>query len=136
MPQTEVPTPEESPQLEAGGSGKSLPTEMALNSECVLETTCRILECIHTLHLQTMHEMGSVRELDRTLAQTLMAEFVGLQLIVGEHFTKSLIALHTDLEASCEMLVSDIVRTVDLHPDDPASRQVRASLKSSSRPPH
>ena len=57
-----------------------------------------------------------------------MAEFVRLQLIVGEDFTKSLIALHTDLEASCEVLVSDIVRTLDLHPDDLASRQVKAAL--------
>ena len=58
-----------------------------------------------------------------------MAEFARLQLIVSEDFTKSLIALCTDLEASCEMLVSDIVRTVDLHPDDPASCQVRAALQ-------
>ena len=127
--QTEAPTPGESPQLEAGGSGKTLPTEIAPNSEHVLETTCRILECIHALHLQTMHEMGSVQELGRTLARTLIAEFARLQLIVGEDFTKSLIALCTDLEASCETLVSDIVRTVDLHPDDPASRQVRAALQ-------
>ena len=75
-----------------------------------------------------MHEMGSVREMDRTLAQTLMAEFVRLQLIVGEDFTKSLIALCTDLEASCEALMSDIARTMDLHPDDPMSRQVKAAL--------
>ena len=131
--QTEAPTPGESPQLEAGGSGKILPTEMAPNSECVLKTTHSILEYIHALHLQTMHEMGSVQELDRTLARTLMAEFVRLQLIVSEDFTKSLIALHTDLEASCEMLVSDIVRTVDLHPDDPASRKVRAALQKSQQ---
>ena len=58
-----------------------------------------------------------------------MAEFARLQLIVGQDFTKSLIALCTDLEASCEMLMSDIVRTVDLHPDDPVSRQVRAALQ-------
>ena len=58
-----------------------------------------------------------------------MAEFARLQLIVGEDFTKSLIALHTDLEASCEVLVSDIVRTLNLHPDDPASRQVKAALQ-------
>ena len=127
--QTEAPTPGESPQLEAGGSGKALPTEMAPNREHVLETTRRILECIQALHLQTMHEMGSMLELDRTLAQTLMAKFARLQLIVSEDFTKSLIALHTDLEASCETLVSDIVRMVDLHPDDLASRQVRAALQ-------
>ena len=58
-----------------------------------------------------------------------MAEFVRLQLIVGEDFTKSLIALCTDLEASGEMLMSDIVRTVDLHPNDPVSCQVRAALQ-------
>ena len=75
-----------------------------------------------------MHKMGSMREVDWTLAQTLMAEFVRLQLIVGEDFTKSLIALCTDLEASCEALMSDIVRTMDLHPDDPTSRQVKAAL--------
>ena len=76
-----------------------------------------------------MHEIGSMREVDRTLAQTLMAKFVRLQLIVGEDFTKSLIALCTDLEASCEVLMSDIVRTMDLHPDDPTSHQVKAALQ-------
>ena len=75
-------------------------------AEQVLETTCGILECIHALHLQTMHEMGSMREVDRTLAQTLMAKFVRLQLIVGEDLTKSLMALRSDLEASCAALVS------------------------------
>ena len=75
-----------------------------------------------------MHEMGNVREVDRTLARTLMAEFVRLQLVVGEDLTKSLMALCTDLEASCEELVSDIARTMDLHPNDPASHQVKAAL--------
>ena len=128
MSQTEAPTSEEPPELEAGGSGKALLTKMAPDRERVLETTHEILGRIHTLHLQTMHEMGSVREVDRTKARTLMAEFVRLQLIVGEDFTKSVIALHTDLEASCEVLMSDIARTMDLHPDDPASRQVKAAL--------
>ena len=58
-----------------------------------------------------------------------MAKFARLQLIVGEDFTKSLIALRTDLEASCEVLMSDIVRTMDLHPDDPTSCQVKAALQ-------
>ena len=66
--QTEAPTPGEPPELEAGGSGKVLPTKMAPNRERVLETTRGILEHIHALHLQIMHEMGSVREVDRTLA--------------------------------------------------------------------
>ena len=73
--------------------------------------------------------MGSVRELDRTLAQMLMAEFARLHLIIGEDFTKSLIALRTDLEASGEVLVSDIAKTLNLHPDDPASLQMKTTLK-------
>ena len=81
------------------------------------------------LHHQTMHEMGSMRELDQTLAQTLLAKSARVQLIIGEDFTKSLIALCTDLEASCKVLLSDIARTLNLHPDDPASRQVKATLQ-------
>ena len=91
----------------------------APNRERVLEATCRILERFHTLHLQTMHEMGGVRGVDRALARTLLAEFVRLQLVVGEDFTKSLMALRTDLDASCVALVSDIGRIMDLHLDDP-----------------
>ena len=60
-----------------------------------------------------------------------MVESVRLQLIIGEDFTKSLIALHTDLEASCEVLVSDIAKTLNLHPNDPASLQVKTTLKKS-----
>ena len=52
-----------------------------------------------------------------------------LQLIIGEAFTKSLIALRTNLEASCEVLLSDIASTLYLHPDDPASHQVKATLQ-------
>ena len=127
--QAEAPTSEEPPELEVGGSGKALPTKMAPNRERVLETTCEILERIHALHLQTMHKMESVREVDQTLARTLMAKFERLQLIVGEDFTKSLVTLQTDLEASCEVLMSGIVRTMDLHPNDPASHQVKAALQ-------
>ena len=58
-----------------------------------------------------------------------MAEFVRLQLIVGEDLTRSLMALRTDLEESCKALVSDITRTIDLHHDDPAYGQVRAALR-------
>ena len=37
--------------------------------------------------------------------------------------------LHTDLGASSEVLLSDIVKTLDLHPNNPASCQVRAILQ-------
>ena len=125
---TEAPTPGGSPQPESGGSGAALPIKTAPHREQVLEATGEILAHVHTLCLQTMHKMGSMQELDRTLAQTLLAESARLHLIIDEDFTKSLIALCTDLEASCEVLLSDIAKTLNLHPDDPASLQVKATL--------
>ena len=126
---TKAPTPGESPQLEAGGSGAALQPKTAPHRERVLEAAHEILACVHTLHLQTMHEMGSVQELDQTLARTLLAEAVRAQLIIGEDFTKSLITLCTDLEASCDVLLSDIARTLNLHPNDSVSHQVKATLQ-------
>ena len=61
---TEAPTPRESPQPEAGGSGVALLIETIPHRERVLETTHEILANVHTLHLQTMHEMASMWELD------------------------------------------------------------------------
>ena len=126
---TEAPTPGESPQIEAGSSGKALPIKTAPHRERVLESMCEILAHVHALCLQTVHEMGSVRELDQILAQTLLAESARVQLIIGEDFTKSLIALRTDLEASCEVLLLDIAGTLNLQPNDPASCQVKATLQ-------
>ena len=72
-------------------------------------------------------------ELDQTLAQTLLVEASRLHLIIGEDFTKSLIALCTDLEASCEVIMLDIAKSLILHPDDPVSHQVKASLQKFQR---
>ena len=50
---TEVPTPRESPQPEAGGSSAALPIETVPHREQILETTHEILAHVHTLRLQT-----------------------------------------------------------------------------------
>ena len=71
-----------------------------------------------------MQEMRSVHELDWTLARSAR-----VQLIIGEDLTKSLMTLRTDLEASSEILLSDIAKTLDLHPNNPASHQVKAILQ-------
>ena len=88
-----------------------------------------ILVCAHALRIQAMHEMGSIRELDRTLAWTLLAESARVQLIIGEDLTKSLMTLHTDLEASSEVLLLDIAKTLDLHRNNPVLRQVKTILQ-------
>ena len=129
MSPTGAPAPAESPQPVVGSSGTALPIKTAHHGEQVLETARKILACIHAIHLQAMHEMGSMRELDQTLAHTLMAEFTRQQLIIGEDLTKSLIALRTDLETSCEVLTSDLARTLNLHPNDLMSCQVKAIIQ-------
>ena len=63
---------------------------------------------VHALRLLSMHELGSVREVDRTLAQTLLAEYTRIHAIINEDLIKSLLALWEDLEASALSLVSDI----------------------------
>ena len=115
--------------MEAEGSGEALPGGSILPRQRVIETTQEILACVHALRLQTMHEMGSVRELDRTLSRTLMAEFARLQLIIGQDLTKSLIALQINLETSSQVLLSHVARTLNLHPTDPVSHQLKAILQ-------
>ena len=117
----ETSAPGKSPQVEAEGSGEALPGGVVLPRQRVIETVQEILACIHALHLQTMHDMGSVRELDRTLAHVLMAGFVRLQLTVGQDLTRSLIAFRINMETSSEAFLSDVARTLNLHPTDPAS---------------
>ena len=70
-----------------------------------------------------------MRELEWTLVHTLMAEFVRLQLIIGEDLTKSLMALHSDLETSSKALSSDLARTLNLHSNDPAFPQVKELIQ-------
>ena len=58
-----------------------------------------------------------------------MAEFARLQLIIGEDLTKSLSALRSELETSSEALSSDLLRILNLHPDDPAFPQVKELIQ-------
>ena len=125
----EAPAPRQSPQVVADSSRAALPTETTYQGERALETAYKILEHIHAIRLQTMHEMGGMRELERTLVRTLKAEFARLQLILGEDLTKSLTALRSELETSSEALSSDLARILNLHSDDPAFPQVKELIQ-------
>ena len=114
----EAPAPRKAPQVVAGGSKAASPTETTHQGERALETTLGILKHIHALRLQIIHDMGGVRELEQTVVRTLMAEFARLQLILGEDLTKSLSALHSELETSSEALSSDLLSVLNLHSSD------------------
>ena len=121
----QAPAPGKAPQVGAGGSKAAFPTETTHQRERALETALDILEHIHAICLQVIHDMGGMRELEQTVVHTLMAEFVRLQLILGEDLTKSLLALHSELETSSEALSSDLFSVLNLHSGDLAFPRVK-----------
>ena len=125
----EAPAPGKAPQVVAGGSKAVSPTETTHQGERALETALGILKHIHALHLQTIHDMGGMRELEQTVVCTLMAEFARLQLILGEDLTKSLLALRSELETSSEALSSDLLSVLNLHSSDPAFPRVKELIQ-------
>ena len=70
-----------------GSSSQSAPSS-GVNE--VREQVHEMLAQIFALKVETVQEMGFVRETDRALARALMSEFVRLQLIVGEDLNTSL----------------------------------------------
>ena len=80
----EASAPKKAPQVVAGGSKTASPTETTHQGEKALKTALSILERIHALHLEALHDIGGVRELEQAAVHTLMAEFARLQLILAE----------------------------------------------------
>ena len=66
------------------------------------------LDQVYALHLKTLQEMDFIREVDRALAKSIMAELLRLQLIVGDDLNTSLWAMYADLEATVAELVRDL----------------------------
>ena len=70
--------------------------------------------------------MGFIREVDRALAKSIMSEFIRLQLIVGEDLNTSLQAMHVDLEATTDELITDLdiaaQNSTDIPSENPSVR--------------
>ena len=124
-----MPVPEGAPLVIASSSKAASPTETTCQGEKDLEATLGAIECIHTLCLQIINYMGSVREIEQAAIHTLMVEFARLQTILCEDLTKSLSALHSELEASSEVLSADILNVLNLRPGDPGFSQVRELIQ-------
>ena len=69
---------------------------------------CDTLDQVYALCLETLQEMGFIWEVDRALAKSIMAEFLRLQLIVGDDLNTSLWAMYADLKATAAELVRDM----------------------------
>ena len=125
----EMPVPEKAHQAVASGSKAASPTETTHPGEKDLETTLGIMECIHALHLQILHKMGGMRELEQAAIHTLTAEFARLQSILCEDLTKSLSALCSELETFSEVLLADLLNVLNLHPGDPVFRRAKELIQ-------
>ena len=125
----ETPVPVKAPQAVASGSKAASPTETTHQGERDWETALSIVEHIHALCLQILHEMGSMSEVEHVAVHTLMAEFARLQSILCENLTKSLSALCSELETSSLALSADILNILNLRPGDLAFSQVRELIQ-------
>ena len=110
------------------GSGAGR-TKAAPSRERALQMARSILDQAHALQIQSMGDLGRIRDLDRTLAGTLMAEFSRMQLIVQEDVGKSLVALRSDLLAACSAFLADVGRVMDVPHADPRLALLEASLE-------
>ena len=125
----ETPAPEGASLATAGSSQAASPTETARQEEQDLEVTLSAVRRIHAIRLQTIHDMGCVREVEQAVVSTLMAEFTRLQAILGKDLTQSLSALRSELEASSEALSADILNVLSLCPGNLGFSQVREFLQ-------
>ena len=125
----ETPVPKEAPMAIASSSKAASPTETTRQGERDLETALGVVERIHALHLQIIHDMGSMREVEQAAVCTLMVEFARLQTILCKNLTKSLSALCLELEASSEVLSADILNILNLRPGDPGFSRVRELIQ-------
>ena len=119
------------PSSDSGnGAGRA---EAAPSRERTLRMARSILDQAHALQLRSMADLGHIRELDRMLAGTLMAEFSRVQLIVLEDVRKSLVALRSDFLDSCSAFIADVARIMGVTPADPRSALLRTSLEGFQR---
>ena len=112
----------------SSGSGAGR-TKAAPSRERALQMARSILDQAHALQIQSMGDLGRIRDLDRTLAGTLMAEFSRIQLIVQEDVGKSLVAVRSDLLAACSAFLADVGRVMDVPHADPRLALLEASLE-------
>ena len=125
----ETPAPEGAPLATASSRQAASPMETSHQEEQDLAVALCAIRHIHAIRLQTIHDMGCVREIEQAAVRTLMAEFAQLQAILGEDLTKSLSALRLELEASSEVLAADILNVLNLSPGDPGFSHVRELIQ-------
>ena len=68
----------------------------------------KVMDQVHDLHLQTVQEMGFIREIDQAFAKSLMVEFFRLRAITGDDLSEILLTWQADMEAATDKLLRDL----------------------------
>ena len=68
----------------------------------------KVMDQVHHLHLQTVQEMGFIREIDQAFAKSLMVEFLRLRAFTGDDLSKILWTWQADMEATTDKLLRDL----------------------------
>ena len=124
-----APTPEGASLAMGGSCQVASPKESASKEERDLEIVRDVVRCLHAVCLQAMHDMVCVREVEQVAVRTLLAEFARLQAILGEDLTRSLSALHLELEALSEAMLADMLDVLNLCSGDPGFSRVMELLQ-------
>ena len=66
------------------------------------------MDQVHNLHLQTVQEMGFIREIDQAFSKSLMVEFLRLKVITGDDLSETLQTWQADMEATTDKFLRDL----------------------------
>ena len=72
------------------------------------EKVAEVMDQVHNLHLETVQEMGFIREIDQALSKSLMVEFLRLKLITRDDLSTTLRTWQADMEATTEEFLRDM----------------------------
>ena len=67
-----------------------------------------VMDQVHDLHLQTVQEMGFIREIDQAFAKSLMVEFLRLRAITGDDLSEIFWTWQANMEAAMDKLLRDL----------------------------
>ena len=84
------------------------PPTPTLGWQEVDKKVAEVLDQAHNLQLETVQEMGFIREIDQALSKSLMVEFLRLQLIIRDDLNASLWTWQADMETATEEFWRDV----------------------------
>ena len=84
------------------------PPTPTLEWQEVDEKVAEVMDQVHNLHLETVQEMGFIREIDQALSKSLMVEFLRLKLITGDNLSTTLWTWQANMEATTEEFLRDV----------------------------